>query len=81
MALGCGCVVFIQSRSCPQLAAEHFAQGSVFIGTNAAVGFASPSQSHPVFSLPLPLTAPEYTDLGAHQDPGNAQQVLSQAQW
>lgn len=83
MALGGGCVVFIQSRGCPQLAAVHFAQGSAFIGTNAAVGFAFPSQSHPsVFSLPLPHTAPEYPDLGALcWDPVNAQQVVSQAKW
>lgn len=81
MALGGGCVVFIQSRSCPQLAAVHFAQGGVFFGTNAAVGFAFPSQSHPVFSLPLPHTAPEYTGLGALWDPVNAQQVVPQAKW
>lgn len=81
MALGGGCVVFFQSRNCPQLAAVHFAQGTVFVGTNAAVGFAFPSQSHPAFSLPLPHPAPEYTDLGAHRDPVNAQQVVSQAKW
>lgn len=58
MALGGGCVVFIQSRGCSQLAAVHFAQGGVFTGANAAVGFAFPSQSHPlVFSLPLHLSA------------------------
>lgn len=56
MALRGGCVVFFQSRSCPQLAAGDFAQGSVFIGTNAAVGLAFPSQSHPVLSLPLHLS-------------------------
>lgn len=66
MALGGGCVVFFQSRNCPQLAVVHFAQGSVFVWTNAAVGFAFPPQSHPIFSLPLPHTAPEYTDLGAY---------------
>lgn len=58
MALGGGgCVVFIQGRSCPQLAAAHFARAGAFIGTDAAVGFACPSQSHPIFSLPLPLAA------------------------
>lgn len=57
MALGGGCVVFIQSRGCSQLAAVHLAQGGVCTGANAAVGVAFPSQSHPsVFSLPLHLS-------------------------
>lgn len=63
-------------------AAHSFAQGAVFIGTFigtfTGANAAFPSQSHP--SSPSPCLS-LHSDLGAPQGAGNAQQVLSQAEW
>lgn len=59
----------------------HLAQVIVFIVTNAAVWFAFPSQSNPIFCRPPAHAAPEYADLGAHCDPTYSQQTVSQATW
>lgn len=84
MALGGGCVVFIQSSSCPQLPAGHLAQG-IFIylyslGLMLLLGLHFHPRAIPSFPSPC-LMLPELPDLAAHGDAGDAQQVVSQAQW